>query len=44
MSDDELLVLLHDWMVVGEYDAGYVVGRCAVCGTEDLLDQSPLAA
>jgi hypothetical protein len=38
VSDDELLVLLHDWTVLGEYDGGYVVGRCAVCGLEELLD------
>jgi hypothetical protein len=31
-------------MVVGEYDAGYVVGRCAVCGAEDLLDQGQVVA
>lgn len=38
MSDDELLLLVHDWAVLGEYDGGYVLGRCGVCGIEELLD------
>ena len=28
----------HEWTVVAEFDAGYVLGRCQVCGLEDLLD------
>jgi hypothetical protein len=32
------LVLLHDWTRRVEFDAGYVLGRCRVCGCEDLLD------
>lgn len=31
-------VLLHDWNVLAEYDGGYTVGRCRVCGEEELLD------
>lgn len=38
MTDEEALVLLHHWRVLAEHDAGYVLGRCTVCGTEDLLD------
>ena len=42
MNEADLVVLLHDWTVLGEYDAGYVVGRCAVCGREDLLELTAL--
>ena len=28
----------HVWAVVAEFDAGYVIGRCTVCGEQDLLD------
>ena len=28
----------HEWIVVAEFDAGYVVGRCRSCGREELLD------
>jgi hypothetical protein len=28
----------HEWAVVAEFDAGYVIGRCQVCGQKDLLD------
>lgn len=38
MIDNDLLVLLHDWTVLAEYDAEYVVARCSVCDTEALLD------
>lgn len=38
MTDDDLLPQLHTWTVVAEYDGGYVVGRCTVCGIEELLD------
>jgi hypothetical protein len=41
MTDDELLLLQHDWHVLAEHDAGYVLGRCRVCATEDLLDLVP---
>lgn len=36
--------LLHDWQVVAEHDAGYVLGRCSVCGAEGLLDAAPAEA
>jgi hypothetical protein len=32
----------HEWTVVAEFDAGYVVGRCQVCGQQDLLDVGAL--
>lgn len=32
----------HEWTVVAEFDAGYVLGRCEVCGEQDLLDVSAL--
>jgi hypothetical protein len=38
LEDEDLLLLLHDWTVLGEYDGGYVLGRCGVCGQEELLD------
>ena len=40
MSEVWWPVLLHDWTVVAEYDAGYVLMRCAVCGEESLGDGS----
>lgn len=39
--DDTLLQLLHDWVITAEHDGGYVLGRCAVCGDESLLDLMP---
>lgn len=39
--DPQLLQLLHDWVVVAEYDAGYVLARCAVCSEESLVDLMP---
>lgn len=39
--DDRLMQLLHDWVVTAEHDAGYVLGRCSVCGDESLLDLVP---
>jgi hypothetical protein len=41
VTDDAWLVLLHDWVVTAEHDGGYVLGRCAVCGVESLLDLAP---
>ena len=41
MRDEELLTLLHDWVVTAEHDGGYVLGRCALCGDEALLDLDP---
>ena len=41
LAQADLLQLLHDWRVLGEYDGGYVLGRCMVCGREDLLDTRP---
>lgn len=38
MSDLVWSWLLHDWVVRAEYDAGYVVLRCSVCGEESLAD------
>jgi hypothetical protein len=32
----------HQWTVVAEFDAGYVIGRCQVCGQQDLLDVGAL--
>ena len=32
----------HEWTVVAEFDAGYVLGRCEVCGEQDLLDVGAL--
>lgn len=32
----------HEWAVVAEFDAGYVLGRCQQCGLEDLLDVGAL--
>lgn len=32
----------HEWTVIAEFDAGYVLGRCQVCGTQDLLEVSDL--
>lgn len=32
----------HEWTVVAEFDAGYVLGRCQVCGAQDLLDVGDL--
>ena len=32
----------HEWSVVAEFDAGYVLGRCRVCGLQDLLDVGEL--
>jgi hypothetical protein len=32
----------HTWTVVAEFDAGYVIGRCEVCGQQDLLDVGAL--
>ena len=41
MSADRWAVqLLHDWVVVAEYDAGYVLVRCAICLEETLADVS----
>lgn len=40
MNDALLLQLLHDWAVVAQYDAGYVLARCEVCGEESLMDVS----
>lgn len=35
---DELLELLpdllHDWLVLAEFDGAYALQRCRVCGTE----------
>jgi hypothetical protein len=42
MTDDELLVLQHDWRVLAEHDGGYVLGRCLVCDSVDLLDLEPV--
>jgi hypothetical protein len=42
LTEADLLQLLHDWRVVGEYDGGYVLGRCDVCGREELLDVMPM--
>ena len=33
---------VHDWTVTAEFDAGYVTGRCQVCGAQDLLDVGAL--
>jgi len=38
MSDDDLRLLLHYWAIVAQHDGGYLLGRCRVCGLEDLLD------
>jgi hypothetical protein len=38
MSEDLLDVLLHEWTIIAQHDGGYVLGRCRVCGQEDLLD------
>jgi hypothetical protein len=32
----------HEWAVVAEFDAGYVIGRCAHCGEQELLDVGAL--
>lgn len=32
----------HEWVVVAEFDAGYVIGRCQVCGEQDLMDLGAL--
>lgn len=32
----------HKWAVIAEFDAGYVIGRCQVCGQQDLLDVGAL--
>lgn len=32
----------HEWTVVAEFDAGYVIGRCRLCGQQDLLDVGAL--
>jgi hypothetical protein len=32
----------HEWTVIAEFDAGYVIGRCQVCGQQDLLDLGAL--
>ena len=32
----------HEWTVVAEFDAGYVIGRCQDCGRQDLLDVGAL--
>lgn len=39
---DPFSVLLHDWQVTAEHDGGYVLGRCLVCGLEELLDLLPV--
>lgn len=26
--------LLHDWLLLAEYDGGYALHRCRLCGTE----------
>ena len=41
MTDEGLLLLLHDWTIMVEHDGGYVLARCAVCGREDLLNLVP---
>lgn len=38
---DDWTALLHEWVVTSEHDAGYVLGRCRVCGLEELLDVDP---
>ena len=40
-TEAEELVLLHDWGHPVEFDAGYILGRCRVCGCEELLDLVP---
>ena len=32
----------HQWTVVAEFDAGYVIGRCELCRQQDLLDVGDL--
>ena len=32
----------HEWTVIAEFDAGYVLGACRVCGEQDLLDVGAL--
>lgn len=32
----------HEWTVIAEFDAGYVLGRCRVCGEQDLVDVAAL--
>lgn len=32
----------HEWVVVAEFDAGYVIGCCRVCGEQDLIDVGAL--
>ena len=32
----------HEWSVVAEFDAGYVIGRCQLCGQQELLDLGAL--
>ena len=27
----------HEWTIVAEFDAGYVIGKCQACGQQDLL-------
>jgi hypothetical protein len=43
ITDQQLFDLLHDWVVTAEHDGGYVLGRCALCGDEALLDLGPTA-
>lgn len=38
MNELNWAVLLHDWVVRAEYDAGYVLLRCRICGEENLAD------
>ncbi|MCU1603532.1 MAG: hypothetical protein JWO22_4241 [Frankiales bacterium] len=32
----------HEWSVIAEFDAGYVLGQCRTCGMQDLLDVGAL--
>ena len=38
MKDHGWVALLHDWVVRAEYDAGYILLRCSICGEEGLAD------
>ena len=33
---------VHEWNVVAEFDAGYVLGRCGRCDEQELLDVGAL--
>lgn len=44
MNEVNWAVLLHDWVVRAEYDAGYVLLRCRICGEENLADPPRIEA